>query len=161
MTQNSPDAIVRRALEQNELSLLLLGANEYQYFDRWVGHADNTNLPELLSSLYGFISDEGREIIRDRLLLAINEIIESYEGLFPVATCILFESSHRSENQPTLGLPLDELAEVLRQKVREFGFKLEKDKTGPGFNWPRGRLDDMRRLSKNTVRLGGPSFTDQ
>jgi hypothetical protein len=167
MSELSPKEIVRKALKKGELDLLLLGRPEYQYIDRWVDPY-NTDLTALLRALYWDFAEGQREQIKNRLFAAIKKIVNSYEGLFSVAGCVLYETAARSsvdsfgrpKPETSLGLPLDEIAAELRQSIRVFSFRLEKDKTGVGAQWPDGLLGDLRRLSKNTERLGGPSFCD-
>jgi hypothetical protein len=160
MANLPPKEIVDKALERDELDLLLLGKSEYQFFDRWSSSPYNTDLVAILDALYRFAGEDQREQIKKRLLGAIKKIVDTYEGLVPVAGCILLESGRRSENRPTLGLPLKEIAAELMQSIRLFSFRLEKDKTGVGAQWPDGLLGDLRRLSKNTERVGGPSFCE-
>lgn len=156
----STEEIVRNALERDELNLLLLGRPEYQYFDRWSSSPYNTDPVALLDTLYRLVQESQRPQIRDRLLGAIKKIVDTYDGLTPVAGCILFEAGRKSDKRPMLGLPLEEIAAELRQSIRVFRFRLEKDKTGVGAQWPDGLLGDLRRLSRNTEQLGGPSFCD-
>ena len=160
MGQLTPKEIVLKAIERDELDRLLLGKLEYQFFDRWSGSPYNTDLVPLLNVLYRFCGEHQQEQTKNRLLSAINKIVDTYDGLDPVAVCILFETGRRSDDRPTLGLPQEDIAAELRQSIRVFSFRLEKDKTGAGDEWPDGRLGDLRRLSKNTERLGGPSFCD-
>jgi hypothetical protein len=106
--------------------------------------------------------------LRDRLDRAIRKIIDVYEGLDPAATCVLYESSARStvdcfgrpKLQNGLLLPIEEIAAELRQSIRVFAFRLEKDKTGYGDQHPDGRLGVFRRLSEKLEQEGGPSFCD-
>jgi hypothetical protein len=167
MAEHNAEEIVRKAIEKDELDLLLLGKPEYQFLPRWTP-ADDTDLVELLSALYRLVTEYRREELKDYLHRAIKKIVDTYEGLDAVASCILFESSKQSPvdcfgepHQPNpLGLPLDGIASELRQSIRVFSFRLEKDKTGVGSQWPDGRLGDLRRLSQITKRLGGPAFCD-
>ena len=59
-----------------------------------------------------------------------------------------------------LGLPLESIAAELRQSIRVFRFRLEKDRTGVGAEWQDGLFGDLRRLSRNTEGVGGPSFCE-
>jgi hypothetical protein len=160
-SQASPDKIVRKALDRGELDLLLLGVPKYQYFDRWSGCPYNTDHPSLLSALY-LLAENGQEVrIRDSLIAAIKKIIDTYDGLLPVAACILYESGQQFNDKYTLGLPLLDIASELRQQITVFSFRLIDDRSGVGAEWPNGRLGDFRRLSKNTVENGGPLFCDE
>jgi hypothetical protein len=159
-SQALPNDIVRTALDKDELDLLLLGSPEYQFFDRWSGSPYNTDLASLLHALY-LLSENGQEVrVRDSLLAAIKKIVDTYDGLLPVASCILFESGRQIRDEYTLELPLLDIAGELRQQIRVFAFRLMEDRSGVGAEWSDGRLGDLRRLSKNTVERGGPSFCD-
>jgi hypothetical protein len=140
----SPTDIVRTALAKDELDLLLLGVPEYQFFDRWSGSPYNTDLASLLPELY-LLAENGQEVrVRDNLLAAINKIVDTYEGLLPVAICILFESGRQIRDENVLGLPLFDMASELQQAIRVFAFRLMGDKSGVGAEWPDGRLGDLR-----------------
>ncbi len=160
MTTIDPMTIVNNAVTKGELDKLLLGAPEYCYRSRMSPAPGNTDLTELLDVLYERWNPTDRERVRDDLVKALYAIVETYEGLGPVATCVLIESSCRAENSPMLGLPLDDLANKLRSGIERFRSRLEKDKTGEGSEWPDGRLGEFRRLSRITVELGGPSFCE-
>jgi hypothetical protein len=160
MKETSPDDIVRKALQRDELDLLLLGEPEYQFLPKWSPAPGNTDLTALLSALRSLTGKYPSGEIRDRLYRAIKKIIGTYEGLDSVACCLICEAGDRSEGKPSFGLPMDEIAAELRQSIRVFAFRLEKDKTGVGAQLPGGRLECFRRLSKTTERLGGPSFYD-
>ncbi len=168
MPERTPEEIVRSALEQDELDLLLLGSPAYRFLPKGSPAPGDTDLIELLTVLYRLIGQYPREVLKLHLYRAIKKIVESYDGLDPVAACIFYESYARcpvdSFGRPKsgepLGLPLEEVAGELRQSIRVFSIRLEKDKSGGGAGWPDGRLGDMRRLSKNTTRVGGPSFCD-
>lgn len=160
MTPQSPEDIVRKALEKDELDLLLLGKPGYQYLPKWSPAPGDTDVTSLLSALGGLVGEYPRAEIRDRLHRAIMKIVETYEGLDPVAHCLFFEAYDRSEGRPPLGLPAEEIAAELKQSIRVFSFRLEKDKTYNCGLLPDGRLGGLRQLSRTTERFGGPSFCD-
>ena len=160
MPEVSAQELVRKALEKDELDLLLLGKPEYQFLPKWSPASSDTDVIALLEALYYCTEQYTQAVLRDHLLNAINKIVWTYEGLDPVVCCILSEMVRRSEGRPSLGLPLEEIASDLRQSIRIFSFRLEKDKTGEGAQWPDGLLGDLRRLSRNVQNLGGPSFCD-
>lgn len=159
MAQKSPEKIVRKALKRDELALLLLGKQKYQYLPYWSPASGNTDITALLSALGNLVrdypSDYPHEEIRDRLNQAIKEIVDTYEGLDPVVSCLVFESHERP-----FGLPLDKIAADLKQSIRVFSFRLEKDRSGYGDQYPDGQLGNFRRLSQVVEQLGGPSFYD-
>jgi len=157
--QRSPEKIVRKALKRDELALLLLGKPKYQYLPYWSPAPGNTCIVSLLSALRDLVRDYPKdypcEEIRNRLNQAIKKIVNIYEGIDPVVTCLVFESRRRP-----FGLPMDEIAADLKQSIRVFSFRLEKDRTGEGAQYPDGQLGNFRRLSEVAESLGGPSFCD-
>jgi hypothetical protein len=150
--------IVRKALDKDELDLLLLGTPEYCCAPRLAATPTNDDLVELLTTLYEEYGQYHPEDIKERLCLAIGKIISTYDGLIPVANCILFEAYRRKNDSFTLGLPLEELAVQLNQGIRENYATLRDDKSGNGSRWDDGLLGDLRRMNKITVKKGGPSF---
>jgi hypothetical protein len=160
MTRSNPMVIVRNALAKGELDRLLLGAPEYCYRSRFSPAPGNTDLTELLDVLYDRRTPADKQAVRGDLIAALNRIVGAYEGLEPVATCILYESLRKARDRPTLDLPLDDLADKLRVGVERFRSDLQEDKSGEGREWPDGCLGMFRRLSRNTEQLGGPSFCE-
>ena len=160
MTQRSAQEIVRNALEKDELDLLLVGIPEYQFLPKWSPASGNTDLTYLLDALYMGIADYTREELRERLHRAIRKIVGAYEGLDPVACCILCETVERTEGKLSLDLPLEEIAIELRHNIEQYKSRLIEDKSGAGSLWNDGRLGDLRRMSKNTEKRGGPSFCE-
>jgi hypothetical protein len=166
MPELNAQELVRNALEKDELDLLLLGKPEYQYLPKWSPSPYNTDVATLLDVLYHLVGQYPRDQIRERLYGAIKKVVATYEGVYPVAGCILLESSAQSpvdllgqaNRQNAIGLPLEEIANELRASIERFKSRLAGDKSGDGWKWPDGLLGDLRRLSKNTKRLGGPSF---
>jgi hypothetical protein len=151
-------AIVTTAIAKGELDQLLLGTAEYRYRSRW-SPAPVTDLTELLGVVYERWSAEERDHARDQLAKALDSIVGTYDGLRPVASCILLETMYRVENK-SLGLPLEDIAAKLRRSIDQFRSRLANDNTGEGAEWPDGRIGEFRRLSRNTAKRGGPSFCD-
>ena len=158
MTTIDPMTIVSNAVARGELDKLLLGSPEYCYRSRISPVPGDTDLTELLAVLYDRWNPADIEKVRDDMVKALDGIVETYEGLEPVATCILIESLRRARNGPRLELPLNDLANKLRCSIERFRSRLERDKSGEGGEWADGWLGEFRRLSRNTVDLGGPSF---
>ncbi len=153
-----PETTVRLALSKKEFDKLLLGASEYQYRSRLSPAPGNTDLTELLAVIYDRLDPQTKEIARDSLVESLRSLCDTYEGIEAVSACILFESVRKSSGKAVLGLPLDELAEKLHATIEAFRLRLQADKSGAGKYWPDGILGDLRRLSRNTERYGGPSF---
>ncbi len=160
MITKGPNEIVRTALAKGELEKLLLGAPEYQYRSKYSPAPGNTDLTELLSVIYRDLAAEERGPAAEMLLAALKKIVHKYEGLRPVASCILYEAGSQADHRPPLGLPLGELARALGASIQQYSSQLRADETGEGSEWPDGRLGEFRRLSRNTVSLGGPSFCE-
>ena len=160
MTQIDPKELIRSALAKGELAKLLLGSPGYCYLPTWTVAPGKTDLVALLEILYSIIPDTELPSLRNELLREISAIVRTYEGIDVVATIILFESGQRADSGKLLDLPLDELATQLRQTIKAFAPRLRVDQTGRGAGWPDGQLGDLRRRSKNTVDIGGPSFCE-
>ena len=155
-TNNSnPYEIVDRALKNGELDKLLLGYPQYFYTNRYSYFSDYTDVIVLLNILY---SKEDVDDCRQQLSHAIFNIVDLYEGIDPVATCLLYETSHLFDQRKSLGLPLEEITLRLRKTIKHFQDRLIADKTGGGWNKPNGRYEDMQRLSLNTQDYNGMPF---
>jgi hypothetical protein len=158
MLESNAYNIVKNALDKDELDLLLLGKPEYCYMPRWTTSPLNTNLVELLTTLYEEYGQYHHEDIKERLCHAITKIVSTYDGLIPVANCILLESSRRKKDNFSLDLPLEEIAIELNESIKEYYSQLREDKSGAGNRWDDGLLGELRRLNKITVKQGGPSI---
>lgn len=160
MITGGPSEIVRTALAKGELEKLILGAPEYQYRSRFSPAPGNTDLTELLAVVYDGLDSQAGELATVALIKALYSVVNTYEGIDAVSTCILFETGRKFDGKQPLGLPLDDLAARLQATIRTFEPQLRVDKSGGGQHWPDGRLGEFRRLSRNTVSLGGPSFCE-
>ena len=158
MISIDPDRIVRTAAQKGELDKLLLGSQEYCYRPPWSPAPGNTDLTELLAVLYDRWDPADKEHVQEQIARAVYAIVGTYQGIEPVAMCVLLESLRTARGKPSLGLPLDDITAKLRASIDTFSERLRADKGGGGANWPDGRLGDLRRLSRNTEDLGGPSF---
>lgn len=154
----TPEEIVRRAVESNELRELLLGEEKYRYRANYSAGPGPTDLTALLSSFYHWPQGEQRKKLAQRLNDVLMQIVDTYEGLEPVAVCILMETLARKNHDPTLGLHVEVLAKKLQDRITRFSSRLASDKTDAGASWPHGRLDDFRNLSRNVTKYGGPAF---
>ncbi len=158
MTTPDPLAIVQDAVAKGELDKLLLGEPGYRYLPKWSSAPGGTDLAALITLLYDNTATADRSQVCDDLARALDSIVGTYEGLDPVAGCILLETLRRAENRSPLGLPIEDLATRLRASIDAFRDRLTADRSGNGAGWANGRLDDLRRLSRNTEKYGGPSF---
>lgn len=160
MAANNPIDIVNAALAKGEIEKLLLGTPEYQYRSKWSPAPGDTDLTELLAVTYDWLDPQPREAAKEALVKGLYALSDTYEGIEAIAACILLESLRRSKGRPLLGLPIDDLAERLQVTIRAFEPRLRADKVGAGRDWPDGLLGDLRRLSRITENLGGPSFCE-
>src|SRR5579859_1844523 len=152
-----PHRLAKEAVESRQVDKLLLGAPEYQYLPKWSPSPSNTDLTELLSAMY---VQENTEQVKTELLRALRSIMTEYDGLVPVATVILFESVRKARGDRHLGLPLLELAESLSKSIevyRDCLCRVKRASEGADM-WPDGLYGELRRLSRNTEKRGGPSF---
>ena len=154
----NPIFIIKDALSIGELDKMLLGEPGYCYVPKFSPASGRTDLAALIVALYDDMSVCDRAKIREEMLRALNKFVQTYEGLEPVAGCILIESLRRAQELPALDLPLDELAAKLQKYIGVFAERLKADKEGVGATWPDGRLGEIRRLSRNTRDCGGPTF---
>lgn len=158
MSESNAHEIVKNALDKDELDLLLLGKPEYCYLPRWTSLQTNTDLVELLTILYEEFGQYHPDEITERLSNAVTKIISTYDGLIPVANCILLESYRRNNESLSLDLPLEEIALELNESIKKYYSQLREDKSGLGSRWDDGLLGELRRLNRITTKKGGPSF---
>lgn len=157
MTPSTPQEIIGKSLANKDMKPLLLGAPGYRFRSRW-SPAPDTDLTELLGEVHVLPAEQDRRAAKDLILTAAYQIVDTYEGVVPVATLILIEAVRRSGAQAILGLPLEDLAEKLRLSICAHHARLKSDKSGEGAQWPDGLAGDLRRLSGNSQRYGGPAF---
>lgn len=160
MTAADPKEIVSTALAKGEMDKLLLGMPGYQYRSKYSPAPGNTDLTELLAVIYDRLDPRMRDAAKDALQRALYALSGSYEGIDPISTCILLEAVRGSDGRLNLGLPIEDLAEKLHATIRTFETRLRADTSGGGRDWPDGLLGDLRRLSRNTQKYGGPPFCD-
>jgi hypothetical protein len=158
MTTTDPVEMIKEAVAKGELVKLLLGEPGYCYLPKGSPAPGNTDLAAVIGVLYDFMPEADRPRVRDEMVKALSTIVSRYEGLEPVASSILLESLRKMRNRTPFGLPLDDLAVKLRESINAFADRLREDRSGIGASWADGRLGELRRLSRNTVDLGGPSF---
>jgi hypothetical protein len=158
MTDLDPLSIVKTAMTRAEVDKLLLGQQPYQYRSRYSPAPGNTDLTELLDVIYNRLDPNTRDQAKAGLIAALNSLGGTYDGIQPIATCILYEAGHCGDRRPTLGLPLENLARVLEITIRAFENRLRTDKSGLGDRFVDGVLGNLRRMSRITQEYGGPSF---
>ncbi len=156
----TPHEIVRKAIEEDAIDLLLLGKQEYRYLPYWSSAYGDTDLPDLLEALHGEAKRKPELEVEESLTYAIQKILKTYEGLLPTAECIFYESYLRSESLSSFNLPLEEIAVMLRDQIEKYKISLFTDKSGRGVLWKDGLLGVLRQLNIVTQEFGGPSFFD-
>lgn len=149
--------LVQTAIELGEFSRLLMGEPEYCYLAPGSPSPWNTDLTVLLDVVYDCDDSVLRSLAKRELSHALPEVVRHYRGLVPVAICLLLELAKKARGRD-LGLPVAELACVLRKNIETHGPRLSCDYAGGGAQWPDGVLGELRRLSSISVELGGPSF---
>jgi hypothetical protein len=150
-----PNQIIHDAIDKHEVDDLLLGRPAYQYLPKQSPSPWGTDLVELLTII---VDNNYSEHVRSELLSAVDRIVTTYDGLIPVALCLLFDSVRSVNNSKNLGLERDQVAARLRKGVDIHKERLRRDKTGGGSDWEDGLLGELRNLSRNTVSVGGPPF---
>ena len=158
MTDTKPRQIVESAISANALRDLLLGRAPYRYLPAGSPAPGETDLAVLLASLY----DEVREVDRERLRAiyqsALESVLETEEGIGPVAYAVVFEALRKARKRAPMDLALGELAEKLRCAIDIHRDTLMRDFSGAGRGWANGWLGELGRLSVLSEELQGPSF---
>jgi hypothetical protein len=95
---------------------------------------------------------------KEQMNSALRGMAGKYDALVAVATIILIETLRLKRGRSALGIQVKELASLLAKSISINNDRLSRDKTGSGAECPDGLLGELRRLSNNTVNLGGPSF---
>jgi len=153
--------LTEMAVSRNELSKLLLGEGEYSYISKF-SPAIGTDITSILPyGIYKFQKINQSCQFSSDLYEALTSLTARYEGLEPVASFILVESSGRLEGKSPLSFSLVELASLLQGSIEAFRSRLEKDFTGYGFGWENGLYGELLNISRNTVEVGGPSFVPE
>ena len=151
----SPDEIVDLALKRGELDKLLLGYPEYCYIPRFSPCPENTEIITLIDAL---CRREDYEEYRQKLIETIFSIVDTYEGIYPVADCLFYETARLLDKRKTLGLPLEEITLSLRKTIKRFQDRLIADKTGGGMGHPNGRYGNLQGISSVVQNDGGMPF---
>lgn len=147
--------LISTALNTGEIDQLLLGVPKYAYRSRFVPCPRDSDIVEFLQVM---VNEVNTVKLRTELDRVLNRMVDTYEGVFPVASCILFETARRSRGETTLNLDTHALAAALSNTIDRFRDRLAIDFSFEGANWPDGQLGDLRRLSRVTASLGGPTF---
>jgi hypothetical protein len=160
MSVPNAEDLIRTALAKRQIEELLLGRDPYAYMPPYSPAVGPTDLAEVLRILYEVCLPELTAQVADLMIPALESLVERYEGLDAVATCILTETLSRSRSGPIIGLPIDDLAKRLRHSIAVYRDRLVADKSGEGAVWPDGMVGMFRRLSRIVVELGGPELCD-
>lgn len=155
---NEPKDIVLKALSNKALSSLLLGEPEYCYLPKWSPSSTNTDITVLWEALHDIAIESPSYDISDLVLEVVESIVRKYEGIRPVASILLMESSRKDDGRQVFDLPLDKIAQSLKKTIEKYKDKLMCDKNGEGWSYSDGLYGDLKRLNQNTIELGGPGF---
>lgn len=153
-----PMQILQEAVDKSEMDLLLLGRSPYAYLPPSSPSTGSTDLAELLRIAYDLWPMDDRNRIRVSLVDAMSKLVSTYDGLEPVAACLLVETLRQAKNRAPLGLPVKEFTGHLQGSIDEFRDRLCHDRSGQGAEWKDGRLGKLRRLSDIVRSLGGIGF---
>ena len=151
------ERIIIRALERDALCALILGAPEYCYLPNWTSASGSTDLAAIIPVMCDMRA-KGSSDLNSRISKALRDLVDLYEGLVPVATILLIESLRSKKGDTILGIDVLEISTLLSKSILHYQGRLVGDKVGEGAQWPDRMLGELRRLSDNTVKFGGPSF---
>ncbi|MCL4207915.1 MAG: hypothetical protein KJ000_35970 [Pirellulaceae bacterium] len=155
-----PLQILREAVASSEMDMLLLGKEPYTYLPPSSPASGTTDLAELLRIAYEQWPEADRTSIRLSIIRALEKLVSTYDGLEPVAACLLIETLRQARNRSPMGIPVEELAKRLRESIKAYSHQLSRDYSGAGAEWKDGRLGELRRLSEIVRELGGTGFVD-
>jgi len=156
-----PIKIIREALEKNEMDRLLLGDEKYRHLGKYTCDPGITDISALMGCYYNiFMKEIEPKKLRDILADAIFSVVNEYEGLFPVAICLLKELYRKQRGIAILDLPIPEITEALRQSIAKYRMRLICDDSMYGRGYDDRSLGQMRHFSKLAVEYGGESYCE-
>ena len=153
-----PIQILQDAVANSEMDMLLQGKAPYTYLPSTSPSTGSTDLAELLRVAYDLWPVDDRDRMRASMIDAINKLVSVYDGLEPVAACLLVETLRKANNRSPMGLPVSDLTKRLRDSIDKYRDRLGRDFSGSGAEWKDGRLGELRRLSDIVRSLGGIEF---
>jgi hypothetical protein len=151
--------LIDTAIRRKELDLLLLGAEGYVYRSRYSVSPSETDVVQLLESLYDYVLKcEDHDAIATRLGEAAIKIAATYEGLFAAVYVVSCEEYYRGRNLSTLELPVEKIVIVIRETIRRYTNRLRHDWSVQGYLHTRGRYGCIKRLASVIKENGGPDI---
>ena len=159
-TTIDPVILVRTALKRGEFTAMLLGEDKYQCRPKYSMSPWKTDIGDLLEPFYSRMPEYDLALKCSILMKSIAEIVSTYDGIVPVAYCLLFELEKRTNNKSGFGLPIEEIAEKLRKTIITYGERLVFDNTEGGSGCPHGRYDYLCHLSRLCEKKGCPPFAE-
>jgi hypothetical protein len=154
----NPLQILQEAVARSEMDLLLLGLSPYAYLPSSSPSPGRTDLAELLRVAYDLWPANDRDRIRDSIIGALRKLVSEYDGLEPVAACLLIETLRQSRKRSPMELPVADLSKSLSESIDKYREILSRDFSGSGAEYDDGRLGELRRISEIVKGLGGNQF---
>lgn len=153
--------LTEKAIAANNLINLILGDAPYAYRNKWSPAPGPTDLCDIYD--YGiceYAELHSEYDMKNALQSLVPQLCRTNAGIYAVASIILIETNNCRRGRRCLQLDLQQIASELRQSIKVRQEALRTDMSLGGAGWPNGLLDDLRRLSRNTESIGGPSFAD-
>lgn len=152
---HNAEKIVTQAIMHNDFEKLILGEGEY-HFSPFYSPTDGHDLTLIHDELSK--RAKGNKQIAVQMNAAIMKMIDRYECLVSIAICILCEALGKSKYNTNIGLPLEEISNSLARSIVFYKETLIQDKSGPGSQFDDGMYGELKRISNNTQKYGGPDF---
>lgn len=150
-----------QAVAREELEQLFRGVPPYVYRGVWSSSPDPSDLVDLYR--YGvckYAAENPDYDMQGAVECTFPRLLNDANGISAAAT-LYFQAVLAQEDPegiPPLGLDLPRLSLLLSEAIVKHADVLRNHRTGGGYGWPQGLLDDLRRLSGLAVVHGGPAF---
>lgn len=157
MKQNIPYELASLAFKKNDLHRFFTGEPPYNFVDKYSPAPGPADLSDLIYlGLLPYLNKNASKENISYLESSLKELTGSPEGMYGVAAFILQAFIYAKKKDNKIYIDLNEIAFYLRKsieynknKIIEIRVKLD----------PRSNLyETLEILSKNTKRIGGPSF---
>jgi len=144
------------ALNKDRFEKVLMGDPGYRHLPKWTSASGNSDIAAVMDYLYDWIlSDENRELVRERVSEGILRTCGKFEGLVPAFSMILIEHSRRARGTVCLDLGFEPSIAALRNTIAENQKRLD-DPSECGYTTVRAEL---QRLAANIAGVGGPDLS--
>ena len=148
--------LATNAFAKDELEKLFLGTAEYRYKPPRSFSNTNTDIVAIMMAIRSLAKNNPVLGVNHKLSVFLVDFAKSYQGIIPVASIILLETS--SNEKTVLNLDLEMLAEILKGSIKKYTSDLSNDRTEEGKDYVDGKLGELRRMNRITVDDGGPYF---